>query len=131
MSSGLSTRGKQVQNLPRARGKKTLNPLPDNKILDVSKLQAFADDNFSVAQKMCSYSLIGQKTLWEKEQFFIFLRCFQKPSFLESLKPRSLECEESEIYKFFSYSRTENSRHSKVKSVLCLTDFALFWFMTD
>ena len=37
---------------------KRFNPLPDDKILALSKLKAFADDNFNVAE-MVHFSLIG------------------------------------------------------------------------
>ena len=38
--------------------KSVLNPLQDDKILDWSKLKAFADDKINVAEKMISLSLI-------------------------------------------------------------------------
>ena len=65
------------------------NPLPDDKILAMSKLKACADDNFNLA-KILHFSLIKKKTLWEKEKnagyqhFLLFPQCFQKASSLES-----------------------------------------------
>ena len=50
-----------------------INPLPHNKILDHTKLKAFADDKSFL-------SLIEKKTLWEKEKL-LFPQCFQKTSF--------------------------------------------------
>ena len=107
----------------------------------MSKLRAFADDNFSVAQKRCSFSLIWQKTLWEDKIlvtkiFFYFPAIFSKAFFSRVVGNQELfgkglqkeqECKESELYKvFFPTSRADNSRHSNLKTVLCLTDFALF-----
>ena len=40
------------------------NSLPNDKILDLSKLKAFADNKINVAQK-------GYKTLWEKEKMLV------------------------------------------------------------
>ena len=42
------------------------NPIPDDKILDLPNFRAFADDNVNVVQVM--QSMIGWKTLWEKEK---------------------------------------------------------------
>ena len=41
---------------------------------------------------------------------------------------KELACKESELYKFFFsfYSKADNSRHSDLKTVLCLANFALF-----
>ena len=44
---------------------------------------------------------------------------------------KEIDCKDSELYKFFSNSRADNSRQSDIKTVLCMTNFALFWFMTD
>ena len=63
---------------------KILNSLPNNNILDWSKLKAFADEKMKLLFKLLILFLIGLKTLWEKEKmlvtsiFFFFLQCFQK-----------------------------------------------------
>ena len=44
--------------------------LPDDKILVVSKLKAFADDNFIVSQMVQFYSEL-KETLWEKEKMMV------------------------------------------------------------
>ena len=67
--------------------KNTLNSLPNDKILDWSKLKAFADDKIKVLKMMvfvfdrvenivgkgenAGLSLIGLKTLWEKEKMMV------------------------------------------------------------
>ena len=45
----------------------TLNPLPDDKILDWSKLKQFADDNFKFDENSRNFS----KTLWVKEKLHV------------------------------------------------------------
>ena len=62
-----------------------LNPLPDDKILDWSKLTAFADDKFKVTKMR--FSLFGrvENTGGKGENagyqhFLLFLQCFPKPS---------------------------------------------------
>ena len=42
-------------------------PLPNDKILDVTKFKAFADDKLN-ASKLIVFSLTEWKTLWEKEK---------------------------------------------------------------
>ena len=47
--------------------KSAVNPLPNDKFLDMTKLKAFADTKLKVANRQF-FSLIEQKTLWEKEK---------------------------------------------------------------
>ena len=64
-----------------------LNPVPDDKILPLSKLKAFADDNFDVAQIVKFFSSRVEKNIVEKgenagfQHFLLFPQCFQKVSF--------------------------------------------------
>ena len=61
-------------------------PLPDNKILDWSKLKQFADDNFKVNQNSRKFSkrvenTVGKGEIARYEQFLLFPQCFQKACF--------------------------------------------------
>ena len=47
-----------------------VNPLPNDKILDVTKLKAFADDKLKVGRMMIVL-LEDWKTLWEKEKMLV------------------------------------------------------------
>ena len=64
----------------------SLNPLPDNKILDWSKLKQSADDNFQFDVKSKNFSKLVENTVeigeiaWH-EQFLLFPQCFQKACF--------------------------------------------------
>ena len=66
----------------------SFNFLPDDKILDMSKLKVdlFADDKIDVAEKL-KFVLGGLKTLWEKgdndgyQHFLLFPQYFTKASF--------------------------------------------------
>ena len=63
-----------------------LNPLPDDKILDSSKLKEFADDNFKFDENGRKLSKRAENTLGKGEiaryeQFLLFPRCFQKACF--------------------------------------------------
>ena len=65
----------------------TLNPLPDNKILDRSKLKKFADDNFKFDENSRKFSkrvenTVGKREIAHYEQFLLFPQCFQKACFL-------------------------------------------------
>ena len=69
----------------------SLNPLPDDKILDWSKLKAFADDNLNVAKKVISLhdrveNIVGKGENAGYQHFLLFLQCFQKASFPEASK---------------------------------------------
>ena len=67
------------------------NSLPNDKILYLSKLKAFADNNLNVDQKL-KFALGRAENIVEKvenasyQHFLNFPQCFQKASFLESLK---------------------------------------------
>ena len=72
---------------------KYFNPLPDGKILDVTKLKAFADDKINVAQMMVSVfdrieNTVGKGENAGYQHFPLFPLSFQKASFLGSLKVR-------------------------------------------
>ena len=67
-----------------------LNPLLKDKILDLSKLKAFVDNNLNVNQKL-KVALGRIKNVGKGENagyqlFLLFPQCFQKASFLGSLK---------------------------------------------
>ena len=67
------------------------NSLPNDKILDWSKLKAFADDKFDVVKMMISI-FDGLENSVEKgenagyQHFLLFLQSFPKPSSFGSLK---------------------------------------------
>ena len=66
----------------------TFNPFPYNKILDQTKLKAFADDKLNVTKMIISVfdrveSIVGKGEIACK---FLFPQCFQKASFPEALK---------------------------------------------
>ena len=63
-----------------------VNPLPDDKILDWSKLKQFADDNFKFDENSRKFSkrvenTVGKGEIVHYEQFLIFPQCFQKTCF--------------------------------------------------
>ena len=62
------------------------NPLPDNKILDWSKLKQSADNNFEFdvnGRKLFKpvENTVGKGEIARYEQFLLFPRCFQKTCF--------------------------------------------------
>ena len=62
------------------------NPLPDDKILDWSKLKQFADDNFKFDENSRKFSkrvenTVGKGEIARCEQFLLFPQCFQKACF--------------------------------------------------
>ena len=66
------------------------NPLPNDKILDVTKLKAFADDKLNVATMMFSLydrveNTAGKGENAGNQHFLLFPQCFPKPSSLGSL----------------------------------------------
>ena len=69
------------------------NPLPNDKILDLSKFKAFADDKVIVTQKS-KFSLgrieniVGKGKNAGYQNFLLFPQCFQKLSIPEVLKVR-------------------------------------------
>ena len=64
-----------------------LNPLPKDKILDKSKLKAFADDKIKVTYML--KSVLGREENVGKgdQHFLLFPLCFQKASSQRVLKP--------------------------------------------
>ena len=63
-----------------------LNPLPDNKILDWSKLKEFADDNFKFdenGRKLSKWveNTVGKGEIARYQQFLLYPQCFQKACF--------------------------------------------------
>ena len=62
------------------------NPLPDDKILDWSKLKQFADDNYKFDENSRKFSkqvenTVGKGEIACYEQFLLFPQCFQKACF--------------------------------------------------
>ena len=63
------------------------NALPNDKILDWSKLKAFVDDQLKVARIMISVqNIVGKGENAGYQHFLLFPRCSQKTSFSGSLK---------------------------------------------
>ena len=67
-----------------------INFLPNNKILDLSKLKAFSDDKINV-KKFEIYlervaNIVGKGENAGYQHFLLFLQCFQKASISRSLK---------------------------------------------
>ena len=63
-----------------------LNPLPDDKILDCSKLKQSADDNFEFDVNSRNFSklvenTVGKGEIARYEQFLLFPQYFQKACF--------------------------------------------------
>ena len=63
-----------------------INPLPDDKILDWSKLKQSADDNFEFNVNSRKFSklvenTVGKGEIARYEQFLLFPQCFQKACF--------------------------------------------------
>ena len=66
-----------------------LNPLPNNTILNRTKLKAFADDKFNEATVIISLidrkgNTVGKGGNAGYQHVLLFLQCFPKPSFLRS-----------------------------------------------
>ena len=67
------------------------NPLPNNKVLDWSKLKALADDKINKTQKLkivssCIENIVGKGENAGNQHFLLFPQCSQKLSFLGLLK---------------------------------------------
>ena len=67
------------------------NSLPNDKILDETKLKAFADDRMNEAQMMISVfdrveNIVGKGENAGYQHFLLSPQCFQKDPFLWSLK---------------------------------------------
>ena len=61
----------------------SLNPFPNDKILDSFKLKEFADDNFDFNENGRKFServenTVGKGEIARYEQFLLFPQCFQK-----------------------------------------------------
>ena len=64
----------------------SFNPLPNDKIVDLSKLKAFADDNLNVNQKRKLplgrvENNVGKEENAGYQHFFLFPQCFQEASY--------------------------------------------------
>ena len=62
---------------------KPINPFPDDKFLDSSKLEEFADDNSKFDMNGRKFSKwiennVGKGEIARDEQFLLFPQCFQK-----------------------------------------------------
>ena len=73
----------------------SFNLLPNGKILDWSKLKAFADEKLNEVEKMKFVlewldNMVGKGDNVRFQHFLLFLLCFQKASFLGVVK--SLDC---------------------------------------
>ena len=67
--------------------------LSKDKLLDVTKFKAFAGDKINVAHMTISVfdrveNIVGKGENAGYQHFILFPQCFQKASFLESLKSR-------------------------------------------
>ena len=67
--------------------------LPNNKIIDWSKLKALADDNINVTEKLKFVlgrieNMVGKGENAGHQHFLLFPPCFQKASYEGSLKVR-------------------------------------------
>ena len=63
----------------------TFNSLPNDKILDLYKLKAFADDKINVSEKS-KFLLERIENIVITSIFFLFPQCFQNDSYNGSLK---------------------------------------------
>ena len=71
---------------------KNIYPSPRRQILDSSKLQEFADDNFKFDENGRKFSkrvenTVGKGEIARYEQFLIFPQCFQKTCTADIQKP--------------------------------------------
>ena len=69
----------------------SFNPLPDDNILDWSKLKKSADDNFEFDVNSIKFSKLVENTVSKGEiaryeQFLLFSQCFQKACFAGASK---------------------------------------------
>ena len=68
-----------------------LNPLPDNKIFDWSKMKQIADDIFKFDENSRKFSkrvenTVGKGEIARYKQILLFPQCFQNACFLEASK---------------------------------------------
>ena len=64
----------------------SINPLPDDKIVDWSKLKQFTDDNFKFDENSRRFSkqvenTVGKGEIAHYKQFLLFPQCFLKACF--------------------------------------------------
>ena len=104
--------------------------LTNGKILDGSKLKAFADDKIYVTDKMISPSDKVENIVRKGEKagyqhFLLFLQCFQKPSFSGLLKVRIVW---ERINKQYNFSSVQNEgicrQHNTILAVSKMKAFA-------
>ena len=72
---------------------KKINPLPDDKILDLPKLKALADDKSNVTQTIKGVfhrkeNIVGKEENAGYQHFLLFPQCSQKAFFLQGVKSR-------------------------------------------
>ena len=77
---------KRVENRVDKTEENAVNPLPDDKILNWSKLKQSADDNFEFDVNSRKFSklvenTVGKGEIARYEQFLLFPQCFQKACF--------------------------------------------------
>ena len=76
---------KKVKNIGE-KGNSCINPLPDDKSSLLSKLKAFADENFNVVQMMQFFydrvkNIVGKGENAGYKPFLLFPQCFLSASF--------------------------------------------------
>ena len=69
----------------------TVNPIPNDKVLDWFKLKTFADHNLKVIKMMICVldrleNIVGKGENTGYQHFLLFLQCYQKASFSRSFK---------------------------------------------
>ena len=89
-SKGVFLRGSKSPNC-KVKGRDSINFLPNDKTLDVTKLKAFADDKINVAQMIFFVfdrveNIAGKGENAGYQHFLLFSQCFQKASFMGSLR---------------------------------------------
>ena len=80
-------------NVIQSHPNQILNPLPNDKFLDWSKLKAVADDKSNVAAKLKFVlgrveNIVGKGENAGYQHFLLFPQCFQKASLLGVIKSR-------------------------------------------
>ena len=80
-----------LRTLAVTRGTTCLNSLPKDKILNWSKLEAFADDKINVSEKLKYVlgrieNIVGKGENAGYQHFLLFPQCFQKTSSTGSTK---------------------------------------------
>ena len=71
--------------------KERVNSVPNNKLLDSSKLKAFADNKINVTEKLKFVSgrvenIVGKGENGGYQHFLLFPQCFEKVSYTGPLK---------------------------------------------